>query len=378
MERNNGLFAILGAAAFAVASLTAPVRAFGSTTYTFTTLASTLGIIQPFALNNNGQVVGQIVLPTGDTHAFSWTITSGIIDLGVLAGDEDSTAIAVNDSGHVTGYSQTADDRTTHGFIWQSGVGLANLASRTPLSLLPRDINSDGRVTGTILNGTFPQGSSGFVYVSGGIIPAIVPGYTVADVEASNERGQMAVRTTETDNVVYYAPGGAAHQITAGNLTSGAAMAINNNGTVVGYIDPSDGRSPHAYAWNDMTGLTDLTPGMNSSGIAQSINDFDQIVGTASLNGGKTFPFLYQDGNLLNLSTLVGSPLVGWTDINPEAINDNGQIAGFGIFNGQQEAFLLTPTITSSSPLPTPEPTTLPLLLTAALPLLRRHPRKSP
>jgi hypothetical protein len=34
----------------------------------------------------------------------------------------------------------------------------------------------------------------------------------------------------------------------------------------------------------------------------------------------------------------------GWTLEEAHAINDSGQIAGFGLFNGKTQAYLLTPT----------------------------------
>ena len=58
-------------------------------------------------------------------------------------------------------------------------------------------------------------------------------------------------------------------------------------------------------------------------------------------------------------------PSSGWTLQFATAINDSGQIAGYGINSvGQTDAFLLTPT---------PEPATLSLLALGGLGLLRRR-----
>jgi len=150
-------------------------------------------------------------------------------------------------------------------------------------------------------------------------------------------------------------------------------LAINDLGAVVGYIDPSNGNLlPHAYVWTATNGLTDLTPGPDSDGLATGINDLGQIVGNASLNGGAWFPFLYKDGTLIDLTTLLNNSATGWTNITPKAINDLGQIAGFGSFDGQTEAFLLTPTTSASSSITTPEPSTL-TLFALAIPFLLSH-----
>jgi hypothetical protein len=59
-----------------------------------------------------------------------------------------------------------------------------------------------------------------------------------------------------------------------------------------------------------------------------------------------------------NLNSMLDSSGVGWTLEDATGINASGQICGYGINpGGQQDAFLLSPT---------PEPSTLVLLATAA------------
>ena len=55
---------------------------------------------------------------------------------------------------------------------------------------------------------------------------------------------------------------------------------------------------------------------------------------------------------MTNLNSLI-DPGSGWGLYSAQAINDNGQIVGYGNFAGQTEAFLLTPV---------PEPATMSLL----------------
>ena len=57
-------------------------------------------------MNNSGQVVGDFYTASDALHAFSqWTAAGGMVDLGTLGGTY-SLAYAVNDSGHVVGYSK--------------------------------------------------------------------------------------------------------------------------------------------------------------------------------------------------------------------------------------------------------------------------------
>jgi probable HAF family extracellular repeat protein len=73
------------------------------------------------AVNATGQVVGYSELRDGSTHAFSWTEQGGMIDLGTLGG-QYSVANAVNASGQVVGWSTTADG-IQHAFTWTRRAG---------------------------------------------------------------------------------------------------------------------------------------------------------------------------------------------------------------------------------------------------------------
>jgi hypothetical protein len=52
--------------------------------------------------------------------------------------------------------------------------------------------------------------------------------------------------------------------------------------------------------------------------------------------------FLYSGGVMTDLNTLI-DPTSGWVLQTAQAINDSGQITGYGIIGGQTHAFLLTP-----------------------------------
>jgi probable HAF family extracellular repeat protein len=105
-----------------------------------------------YAINNQGQVVGNSDLP-GDTtfHAFLWTRRTGMQDLGALSGDVASTSISINDAGWVVGLSLDANSQP-RAFLWEKGLMTdlnTLIAGDSPLYLLSGcSINSRGEITG--------------------------------------------------------------------------------------------------------------------------------------------------------------------------------------------------------------------------------------
>jgi probable HAF family extracellular repeat protein len=105
-----------------------------------------------YDINNQGQVVGNLDLP-GDTtfHAFLWTKTTGMQDLGTLPGDAASLSISINEAGSVIGASIDASGNP-RAFLWEKGVMTdlnTLIAGDSPLYLLTGcSINSRGEITG--------------------------------------------------------------------------------------------------------------------------------------------------------------------------------------------------------------------------------------
>ena len=125
------------------------------------------------------------------------------------------------------------------------------------------------------------------------------------------------------------------------------AYGVNRQGEVVGSAtDDSvdfDGESPEknakraAFLWHGgkITALPKL-PGRKHSE-AFALNDSSVIAGTC---GDRAV--IWEQGRVTDLNTCL-PPSSGWTLEEAKAINNKGQIAGFGQLSGQRHLFLLTP-----------------------------------
>jgi probable HAF family extracellular repeat protein len=282
-----------------------------------------------YAVNSRGEVAGValnaipdpytgnfLFLTPGATqaHAFRWTNSAGLQDLGTLGG-ADSTARYINDRGQISGYSFTdytvnpgTGLPTLHPFLWENGT-------MTDLGTL-----------GGSFAGPFDFESLGGLNNRGDVIGA---SYLAGDVTFhpflwTKSGGMQDLGTL---------PGG----------TNGFATWVNDAREVVGLSDNGD--AFHAFFWRDGV-ITDLgTVGNDPDSQANSINSRGQVVGASfELDVADLHGFLWEDGGpIVDLNTLVPP---GSSVFVPNAIgiNDRGEIAAKGALpNGDEHAVLLIP-----------------------------------
>jgi probable HAF family extracellular repeat protein len=141
-----------------------------------------------------------------------------------------------------------------------------------------------------------------------------------------------------------------------------SASDINNLGQVVGTAGaPSAGTE--GYVWSldgpdfNIGLLPDIDPGLGGTS-AIGINDNGQVVGLFGSSSLDNYyrAILYEEGTLYDLNNLIPANS-GWTLERAFDINNQGQIVGTGVVNGQEQDFLLTPT-NGTDPQPVPEPST--------------------
>jgi probable HAF family extracellular repeat protein len=320
-----------------------------------------------YGINNLGQVVGTMAYGTG-YHAFV-AGSGGVTDIGALLGGQYSSATAINDHGQVVGNANGA------GYLYSGGS-----AALIPGAESAFGINNAGTVVGAYSNGGGGWTTLHAYTYAGGAVNDLgtLPNGDSSRAFAINNHGDVVGAAA---NVIEGAPnfpedpflyhnGVMTSLGSFGGVWSGAT-SINDHGQIVGYSgidtspDPGDiyPRTAFLYDGGVLRNLGGLLPGYSS--IAYDINNLGQIVGSASLADGDAHAFLYENGRMVDLNTLV-DPASGWTISGAAAINDLQQIAASACRAGVCQAVRLD--LVSA----VPEPPVYALLL-AGLALVRRR-----
>jgi probable HAF family extracellular repeat protein len=125
-------------------------------------------------------------------QANSFTFTSGTFTDIAVPGANFTSAVGINDAGHIVGTS--GDATGTHGFL-DSGGSFTPIDVPGATETFARGINDTGQIVGTYNHATDPP--HGFLDSGGSFTPIDVPGATQTDAEGINTGGQI---------VGFYAP----------------------------------------------------------------------------------------------------------------------------------------------------------------------------
>jgi probable HAF family extracellular repeat protein len=295
-------------------------------------LITDLGAEFAYGLNDAGQVVGS-------SGARAYVYSGGKL---TFLGASNGEAYGINASGQVVGWEAAQGFKNP--FLY--GGGSLNLLSAVGPGVA-YGINDAGQVVGT--STTYQA----FLYSNGQVTGlGALAGPNRSEARGINASGQVAGWLTASDGAMhaFLYSGGKMQDL--GTLPGGGwsqGYAINASGQVVGVAGAPDAVS-HAFLYSGGK-MIDLGALAGPASQANGINDAGQVVGWST----RYRAFLYADGKMIDLNNLLPAGS-GWTLLAAQAINNNGQIVGYGTnAAGSRDGFLLTP-------VSTPEPSALALL----------------
>lgn len=309
-------------------------------------------------INNAGQVVGNSRKDGAGSSLFPyvWTIgSSSPTEIGILPGVPTfGRGFAVNDSGVVVGESGNGPSKA---FRWESGTlsDVGTLPGGT--GGVANDINNQGRIVGAASNGQsvrafYSDGDGVLVDLGTPLGTSNSPGRANAinDVGTIAGSARNASNTATEATLWTFDAAGNPVATTVGSPRAGAFSefsGINDLGLAVGHYSNAEGRT-RAFAFDglvatDLGLLTDEPTFVHAR--ANDVNNAGDIVGyvaqfdTAPSFGGAAV--LWRNDQIFDLNGLI-APDSGWRLLSAQGINDRGQIVGFGTFNGESRAFVLT------------------------------------
>jgi probable HAF family extracellular repeat protein len=318
-----------------------------------------------FWINSSGAVVGCSDTANSEgypctgtgagQHAFYWTKSGGLEDLGTLSGGNISGAIGINDANQVVGYSNTSTGLSTEynfiAFQWTSTGGMVNLGKLSGgNSSCAFQINSSGTIAGdSFVNPTVVDAAN---WTNNKIKKlGALPNSIFTAALGINDNGEVV-----GESVFSYGPPFTSHAFewtsTGGMKDLGTffggdtsmANAINSSGAIAGQSNSGWFSEWHAAKWSATNEISDLgtLPGGTYS-VAFGINDSLQIVGYGNIGDNAPHAMLWTStSGMQDLNNLIPTNS-GWVLTNANSINDSGQIVGYGTKSGHNHAFLLTP-----------------------------------
>src|SRR5579863_7081761 len=245
-----------------------------------------------FGINSSGTIVGTIHTSAGDLPSRPFLYDRGRFTVLPLMDPADlgGAAIGVNSRGEVVGYDHTSSNRTT-AWLWSNDAYSSLPISGT--NVVAFGINSGGIIIGNrtlgflrrLITGQFHcTGQRGYVLSQGtaqhlnGFVYAINNLGEAAGGSAPGSKAMAAVFKNAISTVIL-------------NLPS-AAVGINSVADVVGFYHPAECNFRRLFIWSANSGAFDLTPDGYRSAQAAAINDQGQVLGFGETVGGERPYFL--------------------------------------------------------------------------------------
>ena len=268
----------------------------------------TLGTGTGQAVNDRDQVAGS------NGQAFRYTPGTGLVNLGALTLFAASEGYSINNLGQVAGRSDWLDPlgmSAGRAFRFTDGVGMVNLGALGDASAAG-GINNAGEVVGsTHVAGT--TSSHAFRYTDGtGMVDlGTLPGHVHSSGQAINERSQVAGRSfaaaySSSRGFLFTDGLGMVELSTLPSDGHAGANDLNHFGHVVGWSHsmnaPSNGRAVRWLGSSSAEALEELLSSADAAAwdlrTARGINDRGEIAGTGAFQGNSGRPTAFRLGPL--------------------------------------------------------------------------------
>lgn len=290
-------------------------------------------------INDHSDVIGFSELKTQVYQSMLWQ-DGIVITLGTLGGNS-TVAYGINDKDQITGYSTCRNSSSEQTFVWEDGT-MKEVPDLGGANSFGYSINGNGIIAGYSQRQTYDNGHA---YINNGT--------NVQDLGILTGIGSRASSINNTGQVVgtYWDQSNISHacmwdsSTTTDFRTLGGpdsyANSINNNGVVIGTSDINSTYF-HAFIWKNGK-MFDLGDAGHHYSNAYDINDNELVVGSYDWpNSLSARACAWNNGTLIDLNNYIPANS-GWILLEAFAVNNNGQIAGKGLYNGQYRGFLLTP-----------------------------------
>jgi probable HAF family extracellular repeat protein len=313
------------------------------------------GLIVGFSQDGN---LDPLVPGFPEAHGVLWK-HGAIVDLGTFGGHE-SNATGVNSHEEISGFATNdiADDYSLIGagaqaraFLWKASAGLQDLGTLGGPDALALVINERGQIAGISYTNSIPNPVTGvptvdpFLWQNGIMQNLGSLGGTNSNVTGLSDDGAVIGQSNLAGDLTFHPflwtrKTGLQDLGTLGGHT-GTTNWINNAGEIVGKADlpGADPQLHDAVLWEHGTAIDLGTLPSDACSNAYFVNGRGQVVGTSenkalcAISTGQ-HAFLWEHGGpMVDLNLLI-PPRSSLLLTYAVAINDHGEIAGFGVPSG--------------------------------------------
>jgi probable HAF family extracellular repeat protein len=340
---------------------------------------------QAFWISSNGLIIGTsqngeidpLIPGLPENRAVLWQ-HGHIVDLGTLDGGYESLGSAVNDRGQVVGifnntipdpFSMIGDGYQARAFLWQNGE-MQDLGTLGGPDAVAVAVDEEGQIAGLSYTNSTPNAVTGYptqdpvLWTDGKIMDLGTLGGTAGYPTGFNDRGEVIGQSNVAGDLNFHpflwTKAGGIQDLDTFGGNNGTTNWINNRGEIAGKADlPGTLPQTHdGFLWRNGAKIDLGTLPGDSCSNAYFVNSRGQVVGTSEDQEYCFFPdpvgqraFLWEEGGpMIDRNTLI-PPDSGLQLTYAVAINDSGEIAGFGVPKGvaakdyeqKGHAFVLVP-----------------------------------